>query len=293
MKEMDKKQGLDLSVAISSYMIWGLLPIYWKFLSEVPPVEILAWRVGGCSLLALFIILVRRRRAVPRKAYNKIIFGRLFGAAVFIAINWGTFIWAVTSERILEAGLGYYINPLVTVILGVAFFSEKLGKMRIMALILASGGVMMMVAATGRFPWLSLMLAVSFGFYGLMIKQLPSEFGSMEILAWVMLFLGPFAGASLGIIGIQGESHFVGYGISTSILLIFAGAVTLLPLWLFGVGARRLPLGVLGFLQYTAPTMMLLIGTLIYGEPFSLLRGIAFALVLVASGLYCSTLRKA
>ncbi len=288
---MNRKTRVGFISAASSYVIWGILPIYWKFLSAVPSLEILAWRVGGCSLLVWFIILIRRR-LLPGSVYNLKVISLLFGASIFIALNWGLFIWAVTSEKILEAGLGYYINPLINVILGVLFFSEKLGRIRVVALFLASGGVTIMAVASGVFPWISIILAISFGFYGLMIKQLPDEFDNIEILVWVLVLLGPVAGIFLGMKGFSGELHFIGYGISTSILLIFAGFVTFIPLWLFGVGARRLPLGVIGFLQYVAPTMMLLIGTLIYGEPFSLLKGIAFALVAVASGLYSSTLRR-
>ena len=256
-----------------------------------PSPELLAWRICGCSIVVWCVILCRGRLA-PRRAFTLKTVGLIIGASLLISFNWGLFIWAVAADKILEAGLGYYINPLVNVVLGMIFFSEKLGPMRAIALALASAGVAVITLAAGVFPWFSIVLACTFAFYGLLVKQLPADFDSVEILGWVTTIIGPLSGLLLVVMGVRGEWHIVGFGTPTTILLVFAGMATFLPLWLFGVGARNLPLGVLGFLQYIAPSLMVLIGVLVYGEPFGFTRGAAFFLVALALGFYSSTLRR-
>jgi chloramphenicol-sensitive protein RarD len=284
---MEQKNHSGLSSALLAYLIWGMLPVYWKVLHQVSSLELLAWRVAGCTLLAWAFILLRGRKPVP---LTKVLFIRITTAAILIGLNWGIYLWAVAAEKMVEASLGYYINPLINVILGMIFFSEKMGKIRLAALILAFIGVIIMTIQNGVFPWVSLGLALSFGLYGLVTKKFPPEMDSIEALAREMILLGPLAMGYLVFIGFKGSWHIEGFGQEVTLMLILAGVVTLLPLWLFGRGAKMLPLGVLGFLQYIAPTCMLLLGTLVYGEPFGWEKGLAFAFILTALGLYSSTL---
>jgi len=278
-----------VTAALSAYILWGFLPVYWKFLGAVPSAELLAWRVAGAGILAWIFILFRKK-SLSRKVRSPRVFSFLILAAVFISCNWGLYLWAVSSGKIVEASLGYYINPLVNVVLGVIFFSERLGRTRYIAIFLASAAVVLMTLDSGVFPWLSLILALSFGFYGFSVKYLPPGIDSIEILAWETLLLSPIAVGYLVFLGVDGSIHFTGSGSSVTIMLILAGFVTLLPLWLFGIGARRIPLSTMGFLQYTAPTIMLLLGVLVYDEPFGLFRGVAFILVAAALVLYSTSL---
>lgn len=274
----------------SAYLIWGLLPVYWKTLGIVPSMELLAWRVAGCGVVA-WLVIVFRRKALNRNIFTTKIVINLLLAALLIAGNWGVYIWAVATERILEASLGYYINPLVNVVLGVIFFSERLSRTRYVAIFLALAGVVLMTLDAGTFPWISILLALQFGFYGLAVKSLPSEIDSIEVLAWETVLLGPIAAAYLAYLGGNGKLHFSGFGPTVTVMLVLAGIVTLVPLLLFGMGARRIPLSAMGFLQFVAPTMMLLLGVFAYGEPFGIYRGISFLLVATALVLYSITLK--
>jgi len=280
-----------VSAALGAYVLWGFLPVYWKFLNAVPSAELLAWRVAGAGILAWFFILIRGK-SLSRNVRTPRVFVFLILAAIFISCNWGMYLWAVSHGKIVEASLGYYINPLINVVLGVLFFSEHMGRTRYIAIFLAAAGVVLMTLDAGVFPWLSMVLALSFGFYGFSVKYLPPELDSIEVLAWETLLLSPVAAGYLVFLGIDGSIHFFGSGPSVTIMLVLAGFVTLLPLWLFGIGARRIPLSTMGFLQYTAPTIMLLLGVLAYGEPFGLYRGAAFILVAAALVLYSTTLTK-
>ena len=282
---------IGVAAALTAYALWGFLPIYWKALAVVPPVELLAWRVGGAGIIAWFFIFLRKR-PLNRSILNVKAASYLLIAAVLISCNWGLYLWAVFAGKIVEASLGYYINPLISVLLGVLFFSEQMGRTRYIAIFFASAAVILMTLDSGVFPWLSLVLAFSFGFYGFAVKHLPSEIDSIEVLAWETLLLSPFAIGYLVFRGIGGVLHFTGSGTGVTVLLVLAGLVTLLPLWLFGVGAKRIPLSTMGFLQYLAPTIMLLLGVLVYGEHFGLFRGLAFTLVAAALVLYSTTLAK-
>ncbi|MDC7223650.1 MAG: EamA family transporter RarD [Spirochaetales bacterium] len=284
---MAQQQRNGTGSALGAYIIWGLLPVYWKHLGSVPSAELLSWRVGGCALLAWAALFLRRRKPVPLTGRLLL---RVCAAALLIGINWGIYLWAVEKERMVEASLGYYINPLINVVLGMIFFSEKLSKIRFAALMLALGGVIIMTIQTGSFPWISLGLALTFGLYGLVTKRFPPEMDSIEALAREMMVLGPPAVLFLVVAALRGQVHFSGSGLAQQALLLGAGVVTLLPLWLFGRGAKTLPLGVLGFLQYVAPTLMLILGVAVYGEPFGWGKALSFVIILTALGLYTWTL---
>jgi len=285
---MNRELRSGYIAGFSAYLLWGVLPVYWKLLGIVPPAELLAWRVAGCGATAWIFVALRRRTA-PRSVFSTRVLAQLGLAALLIGGNWGIYIWAVSAERILEASLGYYINPLVNVVLGVVFFSETLGRRRLIAVALALTGVVLMTLETGTVPWVSLLLALLFGFYGMTVKRLPPEIDSVEVLAWQGLLLAPLSGGYLALQAARGEAHIAGFGAPVTVLLLAAGLITLVPLWLFGAGAKRIPLSSLGFLQYIAPTLMLLLGTLVYGEPFGLFRAAAFALVAAALVLYSTT----
>lgn len=289
---MERNPRAGLPAGLGAYLIWGILPVYWKQLTAVPSGEILAWRVTGCAVLSWMLLLLRPGAPVKAALTPRTVLS-FFAAAMLLGSNWLVYNWAVANNRLVEASLGYYINPLVNVALGVIFLSERLGGMRLIALLFALAGVGVMTIAAGVFPWVSVVLAISFGFYGLNLKHLQARVDGIEVLAWVTGILGIPAAAYLGVLGLRGEWHIGASGALAGTLLAAAGIVTFIPLRLFGIGARHLPLGVLGFLQYIAPTTMLIIGTVVYGEPFDGPRAAAFGLVLAALGIYSPTFRGA
>jgi chloramphenicol-sensitive protein RarD len=287
---MDKPTRHGILAAIAAYLIWGILPVYWKTLGMVSPLEILSWRVAGCGVTAWLFVLFRRRPA-PRGLLTGFNAALVVSGSLLIVCNWGIYIWAVSKGRILEASLGYYINPLVSVLLGVVFFSEKLGRVRYIALALALAGVVLMTLDAGTFPCVSVLLALLFGFYGLVVKRMPRQMDNVDILAWETVLLSPLALGYLVYLGINGNLHLSGFGAMVTTMLVLAGGVTFLPLWLFGVGTRRIRLSSMGFLQFISPTMMLLLGVLVYREPFGVFRAVAFVVVAAALVLYSLTLR--
>lgn len=289
-RKMEKNTRQGILAGIAAYLVWGILPVYWKTLDMVSPLEILSWRIAGCGVTAWIFVLLRRR-PVQKELMNRYNAALAVSGSILIVCNWGIYIWAVSTGRILEASLGYYINPLVSVLLGVLFFSEKLGRVRYIALALALAGVVLMTLDAGTFPWVSVLLALLFGFYGLVVKRMPPQMDSVEILAWETVLLSPLAIGYLVYLGISGNLHLSGFGAMLTTMLLLAGSVTFLPLWLFGVGTRRIRLSSMGFLQFISPTMMLLLGVLVYREPFGVFRAVAFVVVAASLVLYSLTLR--
>lgn len=283
----ERRQGI--AAGLSAYFLWGLLPIYWKWIDHVPAAEVLAHRIiwslvflGGLSLI------LRRVTALKEDlkyivSYPKIIAG-IFTSASFISINWLLFIWAVANERMVEVSLGYYINPLINVVLGVLFFKEKLTVRQRTAVGLAFAGVLILTISSGAVPYIALSLALSFGFYGLVKKQ--TKIGAMTGLIIETLFLMPFALGFLIFIHSSLEDVMRSADALTPLLLIGTGAATAIPLLLFGTAAQKIPLSLLGFLQYIAPTMMLVLGVIFYGEPFTNVHVISFVLIWTALLLY-------
>ncbi len=288
---MDSHRRGGFLAGFSAYLIWGMLPVYWKNLLMVPPAELLAWRIAGCGIVAWAVLALRKKPVSTASLNSKVVF-RLVLAALLIAGNWSLYIWAVATDRVLQASLGYYINPLVNVVLGVLFFSERLCRTCLAALALALTGVILMTLDAGTFPWVSILLALQFGFYGMVVKLLPKEMDGIEILGWETALLSPLAAAFLFYLGSRNALHFTGYGFSVSSMLAAAGVVTLVPLWLFSTGARRIPLSTMGFLQFIAPTLMLLLGVLVYNEPFGAFKAMAFTLVIAALAVYLMVLKR-
>ncbi len=278
----DLPQGV-LAAALS-YVVWGVVVIYWKLLDDVSPWEIVGHRVlWSVILLAPIIVAFGRVGAVlgvlrsPRRA------AALFVSAALIAANWGIFIWAVAAERIVDTSLGYYINPLLAILLGVVLLGERLSRLRIAAFVLAGAGVAVQTVALGGLPWISLVLALTFALYGYVRKVVQAE--ALDGLFIETLIVAPFAAAGMWYLAGHGGLAFAHGTLARDLLLVGAGAITTLPLWLFAFGARRVRLSTMGFLQYIAPTISLVIAVAIYDEPFGTVRLISFGLIWAALAL--------
>jgi chloramphenicol-sensitive protein RarD len=271
--------------ASCAYIIWGVLPIYWKALQAVPALEILCHRMSWSLLVTLAIILFARRAAAFRQSVangaNLLIFG---SSATLLAVNWLIYIWAVNAGYILEASLGYFINPLVNVLLGMIFLRERLRPWQAVAVLVALAGVVYLTADYGRLPWIALTLALSFGTYGLLRKT--AGLGSIEGLTLEMAFLFLPSLAYLLVLAGQGAGAFGNSPPSTNLLLVGAGAATAVPMLMFTYGARRVTMTTLGILQYVAPTLQFLIGVYIFGEPFDQSRLVGFIVIWIALAIY-------
>jgi chloramphenicol-sensitive protein RarD len=267
--------------AIAAFGFWGLTPIYYKLMPDVPPVEVLAHRVVWSVVFgALFVNLVSGWPAVRSALSSPPTLRALALTAALVSTNWLIYIYAVVSDQVMATSLGYYINPLVNVLLGMLFLGEQLGRGRTLAVALAAMGTASLAFELGGLPWISLTLAFSFGFYGLIRKRLGLP--AMAALFVETLLVAPLALLALGWFAARGESSFGG-DLRTTLLLVLAGPVTLLPLLWFAEAARRLPLITVGFFQYLAPTLTFLLATLVYSEPFTLAWAVTF--VLIWSGL--------
>jgi len=277
--------------ATAAYLTWGLAPVYWKLLQEVPALELLAHRVLWSFVLVITWLAASRRLAELRTAWaSSATRTRLLATTVLIAVNWGLFIWAVNSGHILQASLGYYINPLVSVLLGLLVLRERLSRAQGVAVALAALGVAVLALSVGSLPWVSLALAGSFGLYGLLRKTVHA--GPVPGLAFETSLLAPLALAWLVALGLEGRGAFGRISTTTDLLLVFTGVLTAVPLLLFTTGARRLPLNLLGLLQYLTPTCHLALAVAVYHEPFSSAHAVTFALIWSALALYTADARR-
>jgi len=272
--------------AIAAFGFWGLTPIYYKLLPHVPPVEVLAHRVVWSVVFgALFVTLTSAWPAVRAAIGSPRTLRALALTAALVSTNWLIYIYAVVNDQVMATSLGYYINPLVNVLLGILFLGERLGRGRAIAVALAALGTASLAFELGGLPWISLTLAFSFGFYGLIRKRLGLP--AMAALFVETLLVAPLALLALGWFGLQGTASF-GSDTRTTLLLVLAGPVTLLPLLWFAEAARRLPLITVGFFQYLAPTLTFLLAVLVYGEAFTTAWAVTF--VLIWSGLAVFTI---
>jgi chloramphenicol-sensitive protein RarD len=275
-------------LALGAYLFWGLSPLFWKLLADVPAVEQLAHRiVWSLPLLVAAATItrgIRRLGAVDRRGWARFLAGGLL-----LSVNWGVFVWAIASDRVVEASLGYYINPLVSVALGVVVLGERLRPRQWAAVGLAAAGVLYLAIRLGEVPWVSLALAFSFGFYGLLQKR-HGQVGPWASLGAEIVWLWPIAIGAIVVWGGAGSGAF-GSGPATTTWLLLTGPVTIIPLLLFGAAARRIPLATIGVLQYLAPTLQLLLGVFAFGEPMPIDRLVGFAFVWVAVVLYLWDLR--
>lgn len=283
---MDRtREGLTQGVA--AYALWGLFPLFWPLLEPAAAPEVLAHRVVWSFLLLCLLLRVTRGwhavRAVDRSQLR-----RLALAAVLLACNWGLYIYGVNSGQVIETSLGYFINPLVSVALGVVVLGERLRPAQQVAIAFAVAAVVVLTVENGRPPYIALGLALSFGTYGLLKKQ--ANVGALASLAIETAVVGPLAVAFLLAIAVTGHGTFTGHGPDHVLLLMSAGVVTAVPLLLFGAAANRVPLVTLGVLQYLAPTLQLLVGLAVRHEPFGTMRLVGFALVWVALAVFSSDL---
>jgi chloramphenicol-sensitive protein RarD len=266
---------------LAAYVLWGFFPIYWKLLQQVPALQVIGHRISWSFFLLIAVILLTRQWTEFRSAaLSPKIIGIYTLAGVLLTINWLIYVWGVNSGFIVETSLGYFINPLISVLLGVFFLRERLRSMQWVAVALAAAGVLYLTITYGRPPWIALSLAVSFGIYGLVKKIAP--LGSLYGLTLETALVFPMALLYLMFVQSTGTGAFLHQGLLVDILLIGTGAVTSIPLLMFASAARQIPLTMIGVLQYIAPTLQFLIGVFLYHEPFDQSRLIGFSLVWLA-----------
>ena len=271
----------DTWYAIGAYTIWGLVPVYWKWFHHVPALQLLGHRILWSFLFLSIVIWLSRRWKVFRGAMlNLRVLGSYVVAAVLLGINWLTYVWAVNAGFIVEASLGYFINPLLSVAMGVVFLRERLRRWQWVAIGLAALGVLYLTFVYGSLPWIALTLATTFGFYGLVKKVSP--LGSLDGLTLETGILFLPALVYLFSAEMTDQGAFLHTGVLSALLLVSAGPVTTIPLLMFASAVQRTPLSLVGILQYITPTLQFLLGVLAYGEPFSLVRLIGFGIVWVA-----------
>jgi chloramphenicol-sensitive protein RarD len=270
---------------LGAYILWGFFPIYWKLLHEVPALEVIGHRISWSFILLIAVILLTRQWQEFRSAAlaPKVI-GIYAIAGVLLSVNWLIYVWGVNSGFIVETSLGYFINPLVSVLLGVVFLRERLRATQWVAVVLAAAGVTYLTLTYGRPPWIALSLAVSFGVYGFVKKLAP--LGSLYGLTLETALVFPMALIYLVFVESRGTGAFLHQGALTDIFLISTGVVTSIPLLMFASAARQIPLTMIGLLQYIAPTLQFLIGVFLYHEPFDQSRLVGFSLVWLALILF-------
>jgi chloramphenicol-sensitive protein RarD len=277
----DAERRLGTLAGVAAYSLWGVFPLVFHLLDEVAPIEILLHRIVWSFVFVAGLLLVRRQRRWLRDVRSRPgALPRLTLAAVLIAVNWLVYIWAVNSDHVVEAALGYYINPLVTVALGVGLLGEHLRRMQVVALAFGAAAVVVLTIAYGRVPWVALVLACSFGGYSFIKKSVPV--GAMTSLAAETLVLLPAAAVGLAAMAVAGEAAFLDGSAGRDVLLVGLGVITAVPLLLFGTAARRIPLTLLGLLQYLTPTLQLICGVVVFHEPLPPTRLAGFVLVWVA-----------
>ena len=271
--------------AAAAFILWGVLPAYWKLLQEVPAYEILCHRMFWSLAMTLGLVFLTGGLTIFRQALRERKNIVTFTATgLLLAVNWLLYIWAVNAGYIVEASLGYFINPLINVFFGMIFFREKMLPVQWFALFLAILGVFYLTFYYGRFPWIALVLAFSFAIYGLLHKK--NDLGALDALCLEtgIMFL-PAAAVLIGL-AFSGSGSFGRIGLSSSILLAGTGVVTTVPLLFFGYAAKKIPLSTLGLLQYLAPTINLVLGIFVYGEEFPRARMVGFLLIWVALAIF-------
>ena len=275
----DQRHGLAFGIA--AYGLWGAFPLFWTLLEPAGAVEILAHRMVWSALtMTLVVVLARRTGHLRRIIADPRSRWLLLLASGVISLNWVTFIWGVNNGHVVEVSLGYFVNPLVTVLMAVLILGERMRPVQWGAMGVAAAAVVVLTVDHGRLPWIALVLACSFGTYGLAKKQAGA--GALESLCFETWVVAPFALAYVGWLVATGSSTFETQGLGHAALMVTTGVVTALPLVCFGAAATRLPLVTLGLLQYLAPAMHFLLGVLVFQEHMSGGRWVGFALVWIA-----------
>jgi chloramphenicol-sensitive protein RarD len=289
---MEEQNSKELTSGIwytaFAYIFWGILPLYWKLLEKVPAVEILAHRIVWSFVFIMCLLVFYKKWDLLKRNFKEIFHSRsqcfaVIASSLLISTNWLVYIWAVNSDHIIETSLGYYINPLISVLLGMVFLKEKLSFWQFVSFALAFVGVVILTVQYGQIPWIALTLAISFGLYGLTKKV--TKLDSMIGLMFETLIVVPLASLYLIFLAGQGSASF-GTSFSTTLLFIGAGVATGLPLLWFAQGAKTVPLAMIGFLQYIAPSISLLLGIFIYHEHFSKTHLVSFLFIWTALALF-------
>ncbi|ESY94602.1 EamA family transporter RarD [Mesorhizobium australicum] len=283
--DADGKARRGFLLALGAYLLWGLLPFYMKAVAHLPLAEVIAHRIVWSVPIAAAVLVWAGRTTdfkVAIRSPRTIAMAAL--TAALISVNWGIYVWAIAVDRTVETALGYYINPLVNVVVGALLLGERLDRLQIAAVVLAAVAVAVLTVDGGKLPWVSLALAFSFAAYGFFRKTLPIG-PSQGFLLEVLLLSVPALGYIVFLIA-TGQDHFVSSNGTDTALLIGCGPVTAVPLLLFAFGAKLLRLSTIGIMQYIAPTMVFLIAVLIFDEPFGTTQAVAFALIWAALAVY-------
>jgi chloramphenicol-sensitive protein RarD len=270
---------------LSSYLIWGLFPLYWPLLAPASASETLAHRITWSLVFLAILNTVRNDwNKIGAVLKNRRQFGLLTAASILITINWGVYIWAVFNDHVIDASLGYFMNPIINIAFGVVLFRERIRKMQWFAIAIAASGVISLVVSTGQVPWVALTLGFSFGSYG-MLKKLANV-DAVESLTVETLILVPFSAGFLIYLLFTNQLALGQHGFAQASYSLLAGVVTAIPLLLFGAAAVRIPYSTMGIMQYITPTMQFLCGYLITHEPMTNGRWIGFGFVWIALALY-------
>lgn len=279
---MQKEEKQGILIVAAAYVLWGFMPIFWKFLHHVSSDEILASRVIWSFVFTLLLVIIGQNYKQlildlqdlwkDQKAFWSLVF-----ASYLITGNWFIFIYAVNAGHIVQTSLGYYINPLLSVVLGIVFLKEKLSKAQVLAVVVAAMGVLILIISYGEVPWIAISLAITFAFYGLIKKTLKID--ALRGLTIETLFVLPIALIYFGYLVVAEKAVFFASDAVTVILLVLTGVATAVPLILFAKGTKIIPLYLSGFIQYIAPTLMLLVGVFMYGERFSKTEFLSFSFI--------------
>jgi chloramphenicol-sensitive protein RarD len=272
--------------AFGAHFIWGLVPIFWKLLKHIPATQLIGHRiVWSFVLLAVILLAMRKWPELRRAVSNPRVILIYFAAAVLCGFNWFIYVWAVTAGYIVECSLGYFINPLLSVLLGVIFLRERLRLLQWIAIALAAAGVIYLALIYGRLPWIALGLAFTFGFYGLVKKTAPlNSLNGLTLETGILFVPGLLFLVYQDSIGQGAFSHS---GVGSDLLMIGAGLITTIPLLMFASAAQRIPLTLIGIMHYITPTLQLLLGVLIYKEAFSVAQALGFGVVWIGLIIFC------
>ncbi|MCK5912321.1 MAG: EamA family transporter RarD [Desulfuromusa sp.] len=279
----ESKKGLILGFL--AYLIWGSFPAFFKLLPEATPLEIVSHRIFWSAIFLFLLVLIRRQtRKVYLAIVDRKILMTLCGSTLLIATNWLTFLFAIQRGEVLQSSLGYFITPLLSVLLGLIFLAERLGIWQKISVLLASSGVLYLIFEYGQVPWIALILATSFGFYGLLRKV--ARIDALIGLTVETLLLAPIAGGYLLYLSYSGQATFMSGSLDYNLLLPLAGVITAIPLLFFISAARRLQLATIGFLQYLTPTLHFVLAVVVFLEPFSREQFISFLLIWLGLVVY-------
>ncbi|MCK8464109.1 EamA family transporter RarD [Aliiroseovarius sp. S1339] len=287
-ENVDTPQGLGL--AISAYFLWGFLPLYMKAVAHMPAIEVVAHRViWSVPVAGVILIATGRTRALREAIANPRMLMLAVLTAGLISVNWGIYVWAIAHEQALEAALGYYINPLFSILLGTVLLGERMNRAQMVAVALAFIAVVILTLDAGRLPVVAIGLTLTWGFYALCKKSLPIG-PNQGFLLEVLILLIPALGCMVWLTA-QGQSHFLLTGLDTA-LLLGCGVVTAVPLMLYANGAKLLRLSTIAILQYIAPTMIFLVAVFVFDEPFEGAKQIAFPLIWLALVIYTTSMLR-